>query len=228
MAIKNNIFIADTHNIMNRKYCLFVYFLFISQFKEIILNYFENNYQMANLSQNASIIDITDYHNLYIEITTEKNIYTGMPPNKVSSTTSKILNITAAATYDINYLLIACTEDYLLSKININTGEETPLFNYSYYGFSIENLNYTCSISILNNIVFVGIQQIIDNTLQFNVLKIGLGNANDDNGPIWNSSIMKRTLQTNLTNLGIFIFPRVFSCEVISTINNLEDQRLVI
>ena len=183
---------------------------------------------MANLSQNASIIDITDYHNLYIVITTEKNIYTGMPPNKVSSTTSKILNITAAATYDTNYLLLACTEDYLLSKININSGEETPLFNYSYYGFSIENLNYTCSISILNNIVFVGIQQIIDNALKFNVLKIGLGNINDDNGPIWNSSVIKRTLQTTLTNLGIYSFPRVFSCEVISTIKNLEDPRLVI
>ena len=108
---------------------IFIVLLFI-QFKVILLDYFENNYQLGNLSQQASIIDITDYYNLYLLITTEKKIYIGMPPNKISETTSNIINITSAVTYDTNYILLVCTGDYLLSKININTGEEIPLINY--------------------------------------------------------------------------------------------------
>ena len=73
-----------------------------------------------------------------------------MPPTQKSVTTSNIINITAAATYDTNYVLLACTGDYFLSKIRINTGEEVPLISYSELSLSIINVNYTCSISILN------------------------------------------------------------------------------
>ena len=146
MAIKDRIMINISYIILNERYFLFIYFLFIGQFKEILLNYFENNYQVANISQNASIIDITDYYNLYLLITTEKIIYTGMPPTQKSVTTSNIINITVAATYDTNYVLLACTGDYLLSKININTGEEVCLINYSELSLSIINVNYTCSL----------------------------------------------------------------------------------
>ena len=120
---------------------IFIILLFI-QFEENLLSYFENNTIAAILSQNTSIIDITDYHNLYPLITADKIIYTGMPPNKTCETISNIINITAAATYDNNYILLACTGDYLLSKINIYTGEEVPLVNYSKISLSIENLNY--------------------------------------------------------------------------------------
>ena len=70
---------------------IFIVLLFI-QFKRILLDYYENNYEVANLSQQASIIDITDYYNLYLLITTEKKIYTGMPPQEMSVTTSNIIN----------------------------------------------------------------------------------------------------------------------------------------
>ena len=200
--------------------------MFITQFKEILLNYFQNNYQVANISQNASLIDITDYYNLYLLITTEKKIYTGMPPNEISVTTSNIINITAAATYDTNYVLLACTGDYFLSKIRINTGEEVPLISYSELSLSIINVNYTCSISILDNIVFIGIHQIIDNIkLTDNFFKIVL-NPNENNGPTF-VEYKKYTLQSYITNLGDLIYPRILACEIISSINNLEKPRLV-
>ena len=76
MSFKDYIIDNNNHTILNKRYSLFIYFLFIIQFKEILLNYFENNIQVNYLSHNASIIDITDYHNLYLLITTEKkNIY---------------------------------------------------------------------------------------------------------------------------------------------------------
>ena len=162
MVFKNNI-IANNKYILNRRYFLFVYFFFIGQFKVILLNYFENNYQLGNLTHEAFIIDITDYHKLFLVITTEKKIYTGIPPNEKNVTNSNIINYTAAATYDTNYVILACTGDYLLSKININTGQEVSLVDYSHLNLSIENLNYTCSISIFDNLVYIGISQILDN-----------------------------------------------------------------
>ena len=38
---------------------------------------------------------------------------------------------------------MACTEDYLLSKINLETGEETPLLQYDNFNFS--NCSYPVS-----------------------------------------------------------------------------------
>ena len=205
---------------------IFIILLFI-QFEGNLLSYFENNTIAAILSQNTSIIDITDYHNLYPLITADKNIYTGMPPNKTCETISNIINITAAATYDTNHILLACTGDYLLSKINIYTGEEVPLVNYSKISLSIENLNYTCSISILNNIVYIGTSQILGNYLKHNIIKINLTNQNENNGPILDGHIIFNTLDLNLINLGDLSYPRQLSCEVISNIVNIEDLRLI-
>ena len=101
---------------------LFLFFIFI-QIKIFLFVYFES-FQYGNISENASIIDITDYNNLSLLITTEKNIYTGMTPNKISKTNSKIMELSAAATYNNNFILLACSEDYLLSKINIISGKK--------------------------------------------------------------------------------------------------------
>ena len=192
--------------------------MFISQFKETLFNYFENNYKIGYLSEQASIIDVTDYHNLYLLITTEKKIYTGIPPNKTSETTSNIINITAAATYDTNYIILACTGDYFLSKINIYTGYEIPLIHYSNVSLSAEKIKYICSISILYNIAYLGIISPLDNILKRTVFKIELTNSNENNGPILNDQIIfkKYTLQSNLTNINDLIYSRLISCEVIS------------
>ena len=222
MAIKGNIE-NNNHILLNKRYYLFFYFLFISQFKEILLNYFEDNYQISNLNEHGSIIDITDYHSLYLLITTEKNIYIGMPPNKTSETTSDITDFTSAATYDNEYVLLACTGDYLLSKVNIYTGDEVPLVNYTNLTLSNEDIYYPCSISILNNRVYIGISQILENGLNHNFIKIGLINTNKTEGPILGDEIkiLKYPLEYDLAYLPNFIYSRLLSCEVISMINNV-------
>ena len=225
MLIKDFIIFNNNNIKLIKRYFLLIYFLLIIKFKGILFNYFEG-YQVGFISEQASIIDITDYHNLYLVITTEKNIYTGMPPNKISSTTSKIINITAGATYDSNYVLLACTEDYLLSKININTGEEVPLVNYQQLSLSIENLNYSCSINIYNNTAYIGISQITDNKLNPNIVKIGLKNINESDGPTSSEEFQRHQFKLNL-DLADLIYGRQISCEVISRINTINKARLV-
>ena len=151
------------------------------------------NYQISNLNEQGSIIDVTDYHNLYLLITTEKTIYTGMTPIKRSETHSKILNISAAATYNNNYFLLACSEDYLLSKIEISSGQEIPLLNYDQFNLTIEYLNYSCSICLSNNFVYIGMPQIIDYKLIKNIIKVELSNPFYSNEPINLNNQMKYT-----------------------------------
>ena len=115
---------------------MILFFIFI-KIKVILSEYFES-FQYGDISENASLIDITDYNNLFLLLTTDKNIYTGMTPNKVSETQSKIMNTSAATTYDNNFILLACSEDYLLSKINITSGEEISLLSYTQFSLSTE------------------------------------------------------------------------------------------
>ena len=109
--------------IINSKIFLF---LILIKIKTIFLGYFDS-FETNTLNEAVSFIDITDYLNLFPIITTDKKIYTGIPPVERSTTNSKIISISSAITYNNNYFLMACTEDYLLSKINVETGNEIPL-----------------------------------------------------------------------------------------------------
>ena len=131
-------------------------FLISIQIKGVYLEYFDS-LQTAMLSEESSLIDISDYHNLSLIITTNKKIYTGIPPTHNSTTNSSIINISSAVTYNNNYILMACTENYLLSKIDIETGEESPLINYE----NISLPNYTCSISSKDDYVYISFSYII-------------------------------------------------------------------
>ena len=133
-----------------------IIFLILIQIKSIISEYFDY-FETHSLNEAASLIDITDYYNLYPIITTDKKIYTGLPPEEKVTTTSKIISISAAVTYNNKFILIACTENYLLSKINIETGEETSLLFYNEIKFP----NCTCTISYKQDFVFIGLSHII-------------------------------------------------------------------
>ena len=202
----------------------FLLFILI-EIKGIFTNIFDS-FESGNISDNASIIDITDYNNLFLLVTTEGNIYTGIIPNKKSKTQSKIMNISAAATYDNNNILLSCSEDYLLSKINIFTGEEIPLLSYNQFSLSIESLNYSCSICLSNNIAYIGIPQIINNNLTKKNIKVELTNSNESNGTIINNTMIY-TLDYQLTNLQKINFARQISCEIISPYNSISDEALI-
>ena len=156
----------------------FIFFAFI-QIKLAFSEYFDS-FQQGNISNNASIIDITDYNNLYPLITTDKQIYAGMTPIKLSETNASIINISTASTYDNNTILLACSENYLLSEIDIYMGEEIFLLSYDNFILSKESLNYSCSICYSNDTVYIGIIKIINNTIQKNVIKLELENQYDN------------------------------------------------
>ena len=195
------------------------------QLKGVLLNYFESVDQ-GIISENASIIDITDYHNLSLIITTENKIYTGVPPNIKCNTSSQIINISSAATYNEDNIFIACSKEYLLSNINLETGEEESLLTYEQFYLSIISLNYSCSICTLDNITYIGISQIIDNSLINNLIKINLENQDIDKKPILIDQIIY-TIDNELTILQNITYPRQISCEIIEISNNLNNSRLV-
>ena len=130
--------------------------LFFIQIKKEFTQYLES-LQKGVITEAGSLIDISDYYNLSLIITTDKKIYTGIPPSLNSTTNSKIMDISSAVTYNKKYILMACTEDYLLSKINIETGQESVLIPYG--NFNIPNC--TCSLSTKYQYAFIGISHIV-------------------------------------------------------------------
>ena len=171
----------------------FLILFILIQIKKIFLGYFDS-LAPETLSESASLIDISDYHNLSLIITTDKKIYTGIPPVFKKETSSKINSFSAACTYNNKYILISCTEDYLLSKINIETGEETGLINYEHFN----SPNCTCSISSKDNYVYIGISHIIIPTYKVNKWETNFGN--DYNISELNSEINNISSEMNENN----------------------------
>ena len=76
-------------------------------------------------SLDSNLIDFNDYHNLNLVITTAKNIYSISDLTTVKKTfRSEINSYSMAASYNEDYILIACLNDGLLSKININSEDD--------------------------------------------------------------------------------------------------------
>ena len=127
---------------------------------------------------------------------------------------------------------MACTENNLLSKIEIQTGIETSLVGY----VTIESIipKSICTISTKDNFVYIGISHIITNNvgndnqyLEYKVLKIQLTNDEND-GPILDDSTDIKTynLEYKEKNFNDILL-RPFSCEVINIEDDVNSDRLV-
>ena len=175
------------------------------------------------------LIDINDYHNLKLVVTTAKNIYLGIPPALKSTTGAKLINVSSIITLNENYLLAACLEDSLLTKININSGAFLNLLDYSQIDSGLEVPITSCSLSILENTVFIGYTRIDYYDSETNktnmVFKFNISDKDSSSGPI-----IVEPFQFN-----IFIFPKSFiktnssrqiSCEPLRISNELESYRL--
>ena len=136
----------------------FIQFLliFIISINNSFSAYLES-FKSESFTEEASLVEINNYYNSSIFMTSRKEIYKGIPPNKVQTASSKIINITSGVNYDNKYLLMACTGDYLLSKINIETGVETPLLNYD----NITIPYYTCGVFFDENYAYISMSHII-------------------------------------------------------------------
>ena len=189
----------------------------------IIIKFIYSNYLQsfnANIvDENASMIDITDYDNIYPLILTNRKLYLGIPPIFQFEINSTILNISAAATFNENIILLACTKDALLSEININSSESIDLISYEDFNLSISNVNYTlnysCSICIsqTKKQVFIGISQIIQNSLQNKLIRVDLNFMNDDF--LIDKTKIYSLDEVVLLNIKDLIYPRQISCETI-------------
>ena len=191
-------------------------------------------------SSNSYLIDINDYHNLGLIMTTSKNIYfissLEATPLVPTNFILNVANYSMGATYDENYLLVACLEDSLLAKINIRTGDSSILLNYddiSYNGEILENPNQICSLSIFENTAYIAIaNEYISDDITYNkyyVIKIKMKLENDE--PIIDDSIEKHiyVLSDSLSDSykKISDLPRQISCEVINISNTDNENRLV-
>ena len=86
-------------------YKLRYFFLILAQIKLLFSQYFES-FTSSTLNTHASLIDITDYHNIFPIITSDKKIYTSIPPIERNVTSSKITKFSAGATYNEDTILI--------------------------------------------------------------------------------------------------------------------------
>ena len=124
----------------------------IENYKTYTLEGEENNY----------LLDVTDYHNLSLLVSTSKKIYTGIPLTYKTTTNANLNNCSSVATVNENYILVTCLDDYLLGYININTGSFKNLLNYSEINVSPELTvpKTICSIRISENMAIIGYNQL--------------------------------------------------------------------
>ena len=133
---------------------------------------------------NFNLIDVTDYQNQKIFVTTSKQIFQGIPPTPKSITNAKIINTTSIITINQNYILAACLEDSLLTKININNGQFSSLLSYSDINQNLQIPITICSLSSMGEYVFIGYSKIEYYPKQTNktniVIKLKIGNIGSD------------------------------------------------
>jgi hypothetical protein len=137
-----------------QKLLYLILFIIITILKiEIISSETSENYISNNLEgeEGNYLLDVIDYHNLYILLSTSGNIYTGIPPTYKVYTNANINNCSSIATVNEDYIFVSCLNDSLLGKININTGAYSPLIQYTdiQTTFELTVPKTICSLSIL-------------------------------------------------------------------------------
>ena len=207
-----------------------LYFIIISII--ILLNIscqINDNFESGTLERdpNGKILDVNDYLNLSLLATSLGNLYTGVPFQYKSTIETESLNAsTTIAVCNENYILVACSENYLLGKANINTGEYVSLIPYSDFSDIIVSKT-SCCINIVDNVVFIAINQPIPENRTTNVIiRLSINNKDDkDSGPVIDTNIEMKKFVFNY-NLPPCNTTRDISCEVLYE-QTSEEYRLV-
>ena len=137
-------------------------------------------------STGSSILDIADYLNLSLLITSSGNIYNVAPLSNLTSTEANLNASSSAAVCNENYILVACLENSLLTKINIDNGDFQNLIEYSEFDTIIVSNKSSCCLSIYENIASISISQpYLDNRIINAVITVNIKDKdNIINGPI--------------------------------------------
>ena len=97
----------------------------------LIFSQINDNFETGVLEEgNYDLLDVTDYHNMNLVVSTSKNIYTGVPPVKKVETNANLIKFSSLITINENYLLAACLQDSFLGKINLSNGNFISLISY--------------------------------------------------------------------------------------------------
>ena len=205
----------------------FLFFKFVYIFSQI--NDIYNVYNI-NGEEGFDLVDIKDYHNLRLVVSTSKRIYKGIPPIQVTQSSANLNKFSAIATVNENYILVSCLDDFLLGKININTGQYTSLLLYSDIS-TLELLSApqkVCSLSIFENLVFIGYSQLGDSIVNNILIKKQIKNKDDENGPNLDSSSENKYFifesPFKFTNSDPI---RLVGCEPVLITNDINNYRLI-
>ena len=212
--------------ISNFKYNFFLFiFIFI-----VVNSQINDDYELQSLSgeDGNSLIDVVDYHNLKLVVSSSGNIYEGIIPQKKSQTRAKLFRNSSIASVNENYLLASCLEDSLLTKINISSGEFTSLLQYSDISTNLE-LTFpenVCSISIFENLVFIAYSIINDTTRNNIVIRVKIKNKDNSDGPNIDTDFEIKYYINQISKSELLSI-RHFACEAINISNSESNYRLI-
>ena len=192
-----------------------------------------DNFTNIILDEDSQFIDVHDYHNKKLIVTTSKKIFTGIPPKLKSTTGANLISSSSALTLDSDYILVSCLKDSLLTKININNGNFSSILDYSNSQLSDLNLEVpitTCSLSNIGNTIFIGYTRIDYYENEINktnlIIRLNITNMYSDDGPEFSP----------YASIKYFIFPksgikanttRHIACQPLRLANDINNYRLI-
>ena len=173
----------------------FFLILFFLKIHFTLCQIYDNFVQDTLEEGNYDLLDITDYHNLGLIVSSSKAIYTSFPTTKKVDTNANLTKVSSLITINNNYLLAACLQDSFLGKINLSTGNFVSLLSYSDVDEDVGIIPRTiCSLSNIDNIVFIGtskFKEVGDETKKWYIIsKITIKNKDlIDEGPSIDASV---------------------------------------
>ena len=213
-----------------------VFLLFFLEIKLIIPQIYDN-YESGILEEgNYDILDVIDYHNINLIVSTSKNIYKGIPPKKTVKTNANLINSTSLITINENFLLAACLQDSFLGKISLSDGKFTSFLSYTDISISssLQIPIKSCSLSNIDNTIFIGYSKIeyFEDTNETNktniIFKIEITNKDSiTDGPLIDISKEIKYFQFPVSTI-MTSSSRQISCEPLRIKNNENNEyRLV-
>ena len=175
---------------------------------------------------NHDLLDVTDYHNISLIVSSSKVIYTGIPPIKKTETNANLIKFSSVITINQNYLLVACLQDSFLGKINLSNGAFTSLLSYSdpIESKSLEIPKSICSLSYIENTVYIGYSQIVEtsgiNRITNFAFRINIKNKESiEEGPLLNNTSGIKYYNISIMDMETPSL-RQLSCQPLRILNN--------
>ena len=219
-------------NKLSPNYIIFILLGFIFKYKIYYCQIYDN-FSNIILEEGSELIDVNDYQNLKLIVSTSKKIYSGIPPILKTTTEANLINSSSIITLDSDYILASCLQDSLLAKININNGSFKSLLNYTDSSLSSLNLEIpktSCSLSNIDNTIFIGYSKLnyFENEINKTniIIRLNVTNINSVNGPELDTSssikyfkFPKSTIKTDST--------KQIACEPLRISDDTSKYRLI-